>query len=404
MHRRDLLKMGAAALVAAPFATWTRTARADDGGPKRLVIVHSPNGTIPNQLGASGTDRVRFAPGSILEPLSGLEDQLIVLDGMDFSYGNNHEGGMGSMLTAGGPNSLDVLVGDHIGQDTRFPSLQLGAMTSIWGGSTQTRASYRDGKTLTPDDDPVHAFGRLFGDLGKRALLDRRQSIIDLTRGELTDLRGRLGSQQQRHLDAHLESLRATERSLSGGGTCEEPVAPEAVSPRHNDDFPDIVDAQIDVSVQALSCGATKVCTLQLSHTVSPVVFTWLGLTEGHHALSHASDGDARGVAGFVACERWYAGKVARLVRKLAETPDPDGGSLLDSTIVLWAKELGDSRLHVCESVPWVLFGGGDSLRTGRRIDLAGATHDQVLAALANRFGLGLSRFGRGSAPPVEVL
>ena len=144
--------------------------------------------------------------------------------------------------------------------------------------------------------------------------------------------------------------------------------------------------------------------TVQLSHTVSPVVFTWLGQTEAHHALSHADDGNTAGVAGFVACERWFAGKVAGLIRTLQDTPDPDGGSLLDSTVVLWAKEMGDSRMHVCTGVPWVIAGGGDAFRLGRRVQLGGGTHDAVLAAIANRFGLGLDRFGTGSASPSEVL
>ena len=134
LNRREILKLGAASLLAAPFVGLGTRARAAGGGPKRLVVVHSPNGTIPHKLGAQGTDRLSFAAGSILEPLAGLEDQLLVLDGMDFSTGNNHEGGMRAMLTAGGGTSLDQLVAAHIGRDTRFESLTLGALTSLWGG------------------------------------------------------------------------------------------------------------------------------------------------------------------------------------------------------------------------------------------------------------------------------
>ncbi|MFK7926704.1 MAG: DUF1552 domain-containing protein [Myxococcota bacterium] len=406
MRRRDLLKMGAASLLAAPFLSLAMGARAQDqGAPRRLLIVHSPNGTIPHRLGATGGNRLAFDAGSILEPLAGLEDQLLVLSNMNFSVGTNHEGGMRAMLTAGGGTSLDQLVGAHLGGSARFDALTLGALTSLWGGSVQTRASYKDGATVTPDDSPEHAWKQLFGDVGDVSLKDRRQSIIDLARGEVTTLRGRLGTQHRAQLDTHLEGLRAAERALSGGGSCESPVAPGVFPKGANDSFPHIADAQLALAVQALACGATNVATVQLTHTVSPVVFTWLGKTESHHALSHAGDGDRAGVQSFVDCERWFAERVATLIRHLANTPDPLGeGSMLDSTVVLWAKEMGDSRAHVCDGVPWVIAGGGETFRLGRQLDMGGATHDGVLAAIANRFGLGLTRFGTGSAAPSEVL
>ena len=403
MRRRDFLAGGLTALFAAPFLTLRAHAGSGDG-PKRLLIFHSPNGTVPHRLGVAQADALSFEAGSILEPLTGLEEHLLFLDNLDFSTGDNHEGGMAAMLTAGGADSLDQVVADHIGGESRFRSLELGALTGIWGGSTQTRASYRGGSFLTPDDDPVHAFRRIFGATGDDSLQARRQSVLDITREEVSSLRSRLGSTHRLHLDAHLAGFEALERSLQGGGSCDEPVAPEPLSPGSNDAFPDIVDAQIALAVQALACGATNVATVQCSHTVSPVVFTWLGHSEGHHALSHAHDGDTAGVQKFVETEQWFAERFADVVRSLAATPDPEGGTLLDTTLVLWAKELGDSRMHVCTGVPWVIAGGGDTFRLGRRVDMTGITHDAVLGALANAYGIGLSSFGSGSSAPTEVL
>jgi hypothetical protein len=404
MNRRDVLRMGAAALLAAPFLGLSGPGRAAGSGPRRLLIVFTPNGTIPHRLGVRPSEALAFEPGSILEPLSGLEEHLLFLDNLDFSVGDNHEGGMANMLTAGGPDSLDQVVGQAIGQDTRIPTLVLGALTSLWGGNRQTRASYRGGQVVTPDDDPLRAWERLFGSVGDPGLRTRRQSVLDVAREELHALRGRLGSAHRVQLDAHLDGLRAVERTLTEGGTCEDPALPPALRASDNDAFPDLCEAQLDLAVQALACGATNVATVQLSHTVSPVVFTWLGHTTHHHDLSHSGDENASGVAAFVEAERWFAGRVAGLVQRLLDTPDPEGGSLLDSTVVLWAKELGDSRMHVCRGVPWVLAGGGDTFRLGRRVDLAGRPHDGVLAALANVFGLGLDHFGTGRTAPVEGL
>lgn len=408
MRRRTLLRAGAASVLAAPFLDLlARPARAATGAAQRLVVFFSPNGTIPAHWTPSGTgSSYTFRPDSVLAPLAGLESELLVLSGMDFVIGDNHEGGMTNMLTAGGPDSIDQVVADHIGGTSRFASLELSALTTAWGGSPQTRMVYRDGAFLTPDDDPEHVFGRLFGDAGDTTLLARRLSVLDRNRAEIDALHVRLGAEERARLDAHLTALAAVERSLTGAGRCESPLAPDAPAPQDNDEYPTVAKAQIDLLVQALACGATNVASLQLSHTVSPVVFTWLGQTDTHHALSHSDDANVAGVDAFVAAEQWYAQQFRALVDGLLSTPDPvTGAPLLDSTVVLWAKELGDSRMHVCKGVPWVLAGGGNGYFTmGRHLDLSGTTHDQVLAAIANAFGVEAETFGVGTKGPAEVL
>ena len=407
--RRRLLATGATGVLAAPFLRLLgRPARADtDARASRLLVFFTPNGTIhehwrPNGSGASFS----FPAGSMLEALTPHKDQLLVLDGMDFCTGNNHEGGMAAMLTAGGATSIDQTIADHIGTATRFASLDLGAQTSLWGGSNQTRMSYRDGAFVTPDDSPHNVFDRMFGAVGDPVRSARRQRLLDINRDEIQSLRTRLGVEERHLLDAHLEGLDAVERSLSGDNSCASPTAPTYYDPMANDNFPLVAQHQIDLAVQALACGMTNVVTLQLSHTVGPTVFSWLGQTDGHHSLSHSADTDPTNVANFVACERWFAEQFAYLLDQLSLTADPEtGGSMLDSTLVFWAQELGDGRLHTCESVPWVLAGsGGGFFSPGRYLDLGGATHDGVLTSIAQAFGMELGSYGAGTAGPVEVL
>jgi hypothetical protein len=60
-------------------------------------------------------------------------------------------------------------------------------------------------------------------------------------------------------------------------------------------------------------------------------------------------------------------------------------GELLDTTLVLWAKELGDSRLHTCRSVPFVLAGGTSSYF--RYLRYSGASHQQLLTSVCHALG-----------------
>ncbi len=205
----------------------------------------------------------------------------------------------------------------------------------------------------------------------------------------------------RRRLAQPPERERRTGWLLAGASLCVAATAAAMVGGPLWDPAP----AQLDLAVQALLCGATNVASVQLSHTVSPVVCTWLGESEAHHELSHADDGNTAGVQSFVNCERWFAEQFRYLVEQVRDAVHPEtGASLLDSTVVLWVKELGDSRLHVCTGVPWILAGTGNGFfRTGRHVEV-GTTHDGVLTSVANAFGLPLSTFGAGTSGPAEVL
>ena len=101
--------------------------------------------------------------------------------------------------------------------------------------------------------------------------------------------------------------------------------------------------------------------------------------------------------------ERWFAEQVAYALDALAARTDPATGErLLDRTVVLWAKELGDGRDHTCVGVPWVVAGGG--LSGGRVLNVAGATQDAVLTRLCQHLGLSDHQFGLGTAGALETL
>ena len=405
VSRRSFTATLGMSLLAAPFLGLLGRSRRASAAPatpaRRLVVFFNPNGSVPARWRPSGsTTSFSFPAGSVLEPVAAWKDRMVILDGLDFKNADNHEGGMAAMLTggfAGGDNagkSIDQYVAPALGANTRLRSIELGVQTSAWGGSTQTRMSYGGaGQYVPPDDDPTSVYARLYGDAlpgDVDASLRRRQSVIDAVRGDLGALRGRLGTEEAQKLDVHLESLRELERSL-GGGTCGGGVPPEAGNVYDNDRFPAIGKTQMDLLVAALACGATNVASIQWAHTVAPQVFSWINLSEGHHGLSHMGDGTA-GVDQFIQSERWFAEQFAYLLGKLDATPDPEGGTLLDSTLVLWCKEMGDSRLHECKNVPMVIAGAG--FATGRYLKLSGASHAQMHVSIARALGVATDSFG----------
>ena len=416
--RRSLLTGGAAAVLAAPFLRLLQgQAHAASGDACRLLVFFTPNGTAPSRwmpVGDGGG--YSFAPGSILEPLADRTSDLLVVSGLNFHRAENHEPGMAAMLTnngaagdVGAGMSIDQYIATAIGGDTKFRSLELGVQTSAWGGNQQTRMCYGGpGQYVTPDDNPVGVYQRMYADLLQdpaeaARLLTRRQSILDASMADLDDLHRRLGAAERIKLEAHLAALRQVEQSLSSSGLCDPGAPPAALATYDNDSYPELASLQLDLAVEALACDLSRVVSVQMSHTVGGPVMTWEGLSEAHHALSHMDDSNAAGVADFVTAERWYAGQFSALLDRMEAIPDPGGdGTLLDNTVVIWAKEMGDSRLHICEGVPFVLAGGtGEHYTLGRHLAASG-NHASLLVSLIQMFGFTDNTYGdvtAGSGP-----
>lgn len=412
--RRKFAKgLGLGVVAPSVGLTLSKTAQAQDSiVPKRLLIYFSPNGTIPHRLWPSGSEsNFSFASDGIWAPLEPIKDELIVLKGLNFYQADNHEGGMAAMLTNNGGMgtesnnmSIDQYIANAIGQNSQFASLELGVQTSAWGGNSQTRMCYSGpSQYVTPDDNPTHVYERIFGDqllsdtdAAKRR--ERQQKIIDISKSELIDLYSRVGTNERQKLQVHIDGVTDMESRLYDVGTCTPTEAPSALAQYDNDSFPLVAQAQIDLAVTALACDMTQVVTVQMSHTVAPAVFSWLGITDGHHSLSHSDDANTQGVEDYVRAEQWYAEQFVYLIESLRLQTNPEGdGTLLDDTLVLWAQEMGDGRLHVCTDVPFVLA-GATPWQLGRFLDAEGQNHCHLLTSICQAFGLGNQTFGDPNA------
>jgi len=214
--------------------------------------------------------------------------------------------------------------------------------------------------------------------------------VIDLVKGDLDSLMIQHGSAADRlKIGAHLESIRAIEqRNQAEVPSCEIPVAPGGVDPGANDSFPEVSALQSDLIAMALTCDMTRVASLQWSASVSGTRFTWLGIDEGHHALSHLGDGDASMVDKITQINTWYAEQVKYLLDVLAAIPEGDG-SVLDNTLVVWGNELSRGNNHGNQPIPFVLLGGGGGqLEMGRYLQYEGVEHNRLLVSICHSMGL----------------
>lgn len=427
LSRRTLLRGAGGAAIALPFleAMLPRRAHAV-APPRRFIVMFSPNGTLPSWI-PTGSER-SFTLSPILSPLAPHQSDLVIVQGLlqQGGGGDGHQTGIGGMLTgtplnpgpfagvgappagwATGP-SVDQRIAEALAAPTPFRSLELGVQVGAaddWG-----RMIYRAGnQPLPPTDDPAAVYDTVFSDLHTDPAVlahqrARHKSILDAVGGEYARIGARLGQADKQRLDAHLTAVREIETRLTtnlveNNPACADPKVP-AVAAHSNDAFPTVGGIQMDLLAMALACDLTRVASLQWSRSVSQVRFTWLGIPDGHHDLSHRSDTDADAVNKLTMINKWYAQQMAGLIARLKATPDAGGGTLFDNTLVLWCNELAKGNTHSRQDAPYVLAGtGGGSLVTGRSLSYEGQglNHNDLLVSILNAMGIPDTTFGQAS-------
>jgi hypothetical protein len=435
MKRRDLLRGGAAALLALPFLRRASRATSPNTFAKRLIILYHPDGVPgpssngePSVWHPTGND-TQFVLPPVLASLAPYKDHCVFFRGLSMGSTDvgSHPGGAKKLLTAvdgGNGISIDQRLAQSVGAGDPFRSLYLGAMANQNGASGDKHISYvAPGVTATPDDDPVDAFGRVFGSGGTTTgggtdpKVARRLSVLDRAKAELDALRGGLDGSERSKLDLHFDALREVEQRImaTGGGTgatCSAPAidasgltsatlyAPER--------FPQILRAQIDLMVQAMACGLTRVGVVQSSIHTSELIMSRFPTTPMYdpsfdmrsHQASHygaAHDTTHREYLAYVQQTTWWMEQLAYLLGQLAARPE-DGGTMLDHSLVLSCTEVCDGNTHGHDDMPFILAGGGSGrIRTGRLLQLGYRRHADLLLSVANAMGDGITSFGDAS-------
>jgi hypothetical protein len=435
LTRRRLFQLGGAAAIALPLGKLARRARA--GGPagaraKRLIVLYFPDG-VPGasqagqpSLWAPAGGETDFVLPELLAPLAPYRASCVFFRGLSMGPADagSHAGGAKKLLTAadgGNGASIDQRLAASIGGGTPFRHLYLGAQATANNASGDKYISYvAPGITTPPEDDPAAAFARVFqgatpGD-PRRA---RRLSVLDAAAAELEDLRGRLGDTERGKLDLHLQAVREVELRIGGGGGgCGAPSLDTGDLAGHlhaPERFPQILRAQIDLMVQAMACGMTRIGVIQGSHHTSALIMSRFPGTPMHdptldmrsHQASHygaSHDPARREYRDFVLQRRWWVEQLAYLLGQLAARPE-GSGTMLDHSIVLLCTEICDGNTHLHDDMPFVLAGGGGGrIRAGRLLAFGHRRHADLLLAIAHAMGDPMASFGDASAGPLPGL
>jgi hypothetical protein len=379
-----------------PLTAWAGPATKAPA-PNRLAILYVPNGKhmadwTPKAEGAS------FELSPTLQPLAAVKEQLLLLTGLTADKARDHGDGGGdharalaSFLTGCQPRktdgtdiragiSVDQVAAARIGDQTRLPSLEIGAEGGAMAGNCDSgyscvyssTMSWRSATTPVPKEvNPKLIFERLFGN-GQdpnRARRDlNRKSVLDYVREDSSALQNQLGAEDRRKLDEYFSSVRDLEQRIDRAARLPEPKAPAMARPTGIPSaYPDHLRLLSDLLVLAFQADITRVCTFVLANEGSNRPYPFAGVSEGHHDLSHHENKPAK-QAKISQINRFHTTQLAYLLEKLKGTPEGDG-TLLDHCMVAYGSGNSDGNRHNHDDLPILVAGKGcGTLQSGRHV------------------------------------
>lgn len=364
------------------------------------------------------TASTQFASTKALGAIAtnGLSAQTAVLFGLSSRItGGGHSAAHGVLSSTrtvggqpGGP-TIDTALGTVPGVrgTTPYDVIRLGVSYDLKQRLNYDTCAYDRSRAAPLIVDPYAAYSTLFGLVGTaadQAAFDQRANLLAFAQQDVTAALATFGgnSAERAKLEAYLATLQASAmrqsqlvaiRSKLAGVA---PTAP-ATNPLYNQNLPlnnnpiKRFAGQLELATAALQGELTHVAVIgcgtggsfNLTYpTASPAANS--GVTR--HDLHHGSAVNASYLQTIHDITRQQIDAIVQyMALPLKNTPDPAGGTLLDSTVIVYIGDNGEQHHSTASEFPVVLIGGGAlGLKTGGRtivypgVDTGGTGHRQV--------------------------
>ena len=427
LPRRTILR-GMGAMVSLPFLDAMVPAfAATRKAPVRLAFAYIPNGLANMDYWNPGYEGRLGELPRLLKPMEPFKNDILLLGNLTCNGGRalldgagDHARATGAYLTGVQPRktmgdvkagvSCDQVIAGQIGGETRFASLELGMEDAQQAGNcdsgyscayTNNLAWTSESQPLPPVLEPRALFERLFGDgteltpdaRTRRALY--RRSILDLAVADSKELASRVGPSDRRKIDEYLTSVRNVETRIQRAEADRAQIDPHMERPTGSpENFSEHFTLMTDLLTIAFRADLTRVATFLVMREGSNRAYRELGISDGHHSLTHHR-GDAAKIEKVAKINEHHVQHFATWLEKLKACEDGDG-TLLDNSMIVYGSGIGDGNRHTHEDVPTLIAGrGGDFLKPGRRIDYRKETPMcNLFLTLMDRMGVHAAHFG----------
>jgi hypothetical protein len=441
LSRRTMLRAAGASmglpLLGAMVPAATALAQTAAAPKTRMGFFYLPHGAIMNNT-RFGAEMNNWTPDiegpnfdlkPILAPFKSVQEYLTVVSGLRNKPAESsvvHAITPGTWLNCVTPKmshspeagvTIDQIAAQRIGQDTPLPSIEV--TTEAQGGSTACDGNYgcSYGNTIsfrtptTPlpmEHEPRRVFQTLFGRGNtpeeRDAIAQDYGSLLDMVIGEANDLKRSLGAQDRRIVEDYLDSVREIERRIESLeqrdlDQIQMPDVPIVIP-----DFDAHLRLMFDLIVAAYQADMTRVASFMMAQEVSNQPYNHIGVPEAFHPLSHHSEQRAP-MEKLVLVQKYHSEVFVDFLSKLAEIPDGDGASILDSSIFMYGSNMSNSNSHNNFPLPTLVLGkaggrikGNQHLRYPDHTPLA-----NLLVTLLNRAQIPTESIGDSTGEFAEV-
>lgn len=408
---------------AAPLATTA------SGAPLRMAFVYFPNGAHQDYWWPTGNG-ANFSLARTMQPLAGLQSSMQILGGLDHKNAKAGNDGAGdharanaTFLTGARARktdstdievgvSVDQIVAQRVGHQTRFASLELscdnvrksGRCDSGYSCAYQYNLSWASASTpMAPEPNPRLVFERLFGagapgERQKNFKLrqETQRSLLDFVMDDARALQRQLGASDKHKLDEYLTGVREIEQRIQRAESFGDLPDPQSDTPLGIPaNYGDHMDIMYDLLALAFQTDSTRVATLLLAGDGTNRAFPQIGIPEGHHYCSHHRN-NAELMEKVGQIDLYYMERFARFLRKLEATKDVDGRSVLHNSMIVYGCGNSDGNRHTHDNLPIILAGAaGGTLQTGQYRRYGSRPMSDLFLTMTERMGVkGVTRIG----------
>ena len=378
--RRSFLRLGSSCIALPFLETFAGATLAVNSPPKRMVFFNVGNGFTKETFypikGGSFSD-IGLTEG--LAPLKEHQNDFTMIANLTNLGATNPHAGCTSFLTGanveGTPGktffnsvSCDQIAAQHLGKETRFPSLIL--------TTSESNSGYGPGLSMswTADGNPMPGIVGAF-DLYEALFVQKKESaaereirfktnssIFDAQRLSGGAIKNTLSKTDAGKLEEYFESIRQIEKDLARQAqwsNIPKPKAPFAapakVTTGSGNSPNGITEMKLiyDMIVLALQTDSTRVVTYR-----QPVrtVLAEMGISMDAHSITHYGFSIARKEASLER-DKKCTELLAYFLTKLKNIKDQDGSRLYDNCIVSWGTNLRSG--HELRDLPLIISGGG---------------------------------------------
>ncbi len=355
---------------------------------KRLGYVYMPMGAHIPEWTPRGTSGKLDELSPALQAMAAHRDYLTVVSNLELknAYPGTHATSNAAFLSAAKAKwtessdyflgtTADQIAAKTIGQATRLPSLEVAMdlLTVVGQCDNGYACVYQNNLSWSSPTSPLPAeahprlvFERLFGEGGsaadRNAEARKEASLLDGVKADMARLERKLGASDKTKVSQYLETIREVERRIQkaeAGPQIEDLERPVGVPVS----YAEHAKLMFDLQVLALQADVTRVTTFQLAREASTRTYPEIGISEGHHALTH-NGGNQEMLAKVARINAYHVSLFGYFLDRLKATPDGDG-NLLDHSIYLYGSGMGNPDIHDHVNLPIIVAGGLQGKKMG---------------------------------------